>query len=393
MVRVITNILLRMSDAKEVDLDNHNPALIIDNGSGQVKAGFAGESAPCSVFPSIIGVPKYTKSLKHLNKGDEIYVGSDAFDKRGILKLSYPIEHGIVTDWNMMEKIWSHTFDHLRVDADDRNVLLTEAPRNPKRNREKMAEIMFETFNVGGLYIAIQGILSLYASGRTTGLVLDIGDGVTHTIPVYEGYGIDNAIHRFDLAGRDVTEYMQRLLEYTGHSMCSSSEKEIVRRIKEKYVYCAINIEDEAKLYKQKNMSRTYSLPDGEAIVLNDIMYQTSEVLFNPSLIGKEMLGVHEAVHDSIQQSDINIRKDLYQNIVLSGGTTMLRGFDKKLEHELNTLTSGKTKIKIISPLERKYSVWIGGSILSSLPSFEQAWVYNSEYQESGSSIIHTRCM
>jgi actin-related protein len=377
----------------ESDDFTSSPALVIDNGSGMVKAGFAGEAQPCVEFPSIIGIPKYKKSMKHLDNANTTYVGSDAYAKRGVLKLSYPIEHGIVTDWENMEHIWHHTFDQLRVDPSDRNVLLTEAPRNPKRNREKMAEIMFETFNVDGMYIAIQGVLSLYASGRTTGTVLDIGDGVTHTIPIYDGYAIENAIHRFDLAGRDVTEYMQKLLEREGLSMNTSSEKEIVRRMKERYCYCVTDIDAEAHLYKQKNMSRNYTLPDGNAITLNDVMYETPEVLFNPGLIGKEMLGVHEAVNDSIMKSDINIRKDLYSNIVLSGGTTMIKDFDKKLEHELQSIITNKIDVKIVAPRERKYSVWIGGSILAALPSFESAWIYNREYQEAGVSIIHQRCM
>jgi len=372
------------------------PALVIDNGSGMVKAGFAGEAQPCVEFQSIIGKPKYKRSMSHNLDNDDgktIYVGSDAIAKRGVLKLSYPIEHGIVTDWSNMEHIWTHTFDQLRVEPDDRNVLLTEAPRNPKKNREKMAEIMFETFNINGVYIAIQGVLSLYASGRTTGTVLDIGDGVTHTIPIYDGYAIDNAINRFDLAGRDVTEYMQRLLEVEGISMNTSSEKEIVRRMKEKFTYCVTDLDDEAQKYKTKNLSRKYTLPDGNTIVLNNVMYETPEVLFNPNLIGKEMLGVHEAVNDSIQKSDINIRKDLYSNIVLSGGTTMIKGFDKKLEHELRCIINGNTELKVIAPPERKYSVWMGGSILASLPSFDSAWILNHEYREAGPSIIHARSM
>lgn len=386
-----------------MELSDNKPALVIDNGSGMVKAGFAGEASPCVEFPSIVGVPKYKKSIKHHNNHNDhdqdhknpgvSYVGSEAYQKKGVLKLIYPIEHGVVTDWSSMQNIWRHTFDLLRVEPEDRNILLTEAPRNPKRNREKMAEIMFETFGAKGIYIAIQGVLSLYASGRTTGVVLDIGDGVSHTIPIYDGYSIDNAINRFDLAGRDVTEYMQRLLEQQGISMHTSSEKEIVRKMKEKLCYCATDLEAEAILYKSKNMTRKYVLPDGNTILVGDTMYMTPEVLFNPSLIGKEMLGVHEAVNNSILNSDIDIRKDLYSNIVLSGGTTMIRDFDKKLGHELQRIIPHNIVPKIVAPAERKYSVWIGGSILASLPSFETAWVYNSEYRESGVSIIHQRCV
>lgn len=163
-----------------------------------------------------------------------------------MLKLRYPIEHGIVTDWDDMARIWHHCFyNELRVAPSDHPCLLTEAPRNPKQNRERMTEIMFEKFDVPAYYLAIQAVLSLYSSGRTTGLVLDAGDGVTHTVPIYEGYALSHAIERNDLAGRDLTEYLRKLLNEIGLNFATSAEVETIRDIKEKHCFVALDFEEE----------------------------------------------------------------------------------------------------------------------------------------------------
>lgn len=244
--------------------EDHTP-LVIDNGSGVVKAGRGGEEAPSCVFPSIIAYPKQKGIIVGGSGEKDYYIGDEAQQKRGVCKVKYPISHGIIEDWDDMKKIWSHTFfNEIRDPPEDHPVLLTEAPLNPKTNREMMTHIMFETFEVPAMYIQIQAVLSLYAAGRTTGIVVDSGDGVTHTVPIFEGYQIPHAIDKILLAGRDLTEYMVRILKDSGHNFESSAEKETVRDMKEKLCYVAEDYEAElAKAESGSELEVSYTLPDG----------------------------------------------------------------------------------------------------------------------------------
>ncbi|XP_078400338.1 actin-1-like isoform X2 [Cetorhinus maximus] len=303
--------------------------VIIDNGSGLCKSGLVGDSLPTSVIPSIVGTFKVKGNTREASH-TEIYFGKKALAKRGSGCLKYPIERGIVTSWELLEKLWKHVYtSELHIKSKERPVLMTAAPLTSFFNREKMAEIMFECFNVPAIYVAIPATLALYASGRTRGIVLDSGFGLTDAVPIYEGYYLPDAVKRLKLAGNDITENMRRLLLESG---------------------------------------------------------------FTTSTVGLEEPGIHKLIYDSILRCDISLRKDLFSNILLSGGSTLFLGLEERLLKEIKFQVPSGLPIKVIAPPNRNNSVWMGASILTSLTAFKDMWVTSNDYRDYGPAIINKRC-
>ena len=366
-------------------------AVIIDNGSGFIKAGFAGDDTPGVVFPSVVG-----KRLNPVSAGQNTYVGDEAqaMSRQGILTISHPLENGIVTNWDDMEKIWSHTFrDQLRIDPAAQPVMLIDSALNVKANREKMVKIMFETFKVPALYVATAPVLSLYESGRSTGIVLDFGYGFGQIVPIHEGRVLSHAIHRFELTGSDLTNYLVELLTERGYAFPTLPEREIVTNIKETLCYVALDFDSEMEKGSQSTeLERYYELPDGRVITIGLGRFRCPEILFTPSLKGLNSEGIHLAAFDSIMKCDVGIRKDLYANIVLSGGTTLFPGIGTRLNREMDSLAPRSMAVEIVAPSQRRYSAWSGGSRLAASDDFEERWVTKEEYANNGYSIVHSKC-
>ncbi|KYR01481.1 actin [Tieghemostelium lacteum] len=352
--------------------------LVIDNGSGMIKAGHAGQNAPKIEFPSIVGHPK-----QHGLDLRDSYIGNDSQAKRELLSINYPIVHGIVNNWDDMEKIWFYTF-YNEFKVGGYPVLLTDSPLNPLVNREKMAEIMFEKIHTPAIYIASQAALSLYASGVTSGTVLDCGDGVTNVVPIFEGYTQNSAINSLDFAGRDLTSYLISLLNYSRFTS-DFNDMETGRDIKEKLACVALNYSGSVAT------EGSYVLPDNKTITIDFERSKCGEALFQPSLMGMQSDGIHLTTYNSIMKCDLNIRQTMFSNIVLAGGTTLLPGLSERLKKEVSAFVPTNMKVNIIAPPERKISAWVGGSMLSSHPSFQKWWVTKKEYDESGPSFIQNK--
>lgn len=355
-------------------------ATVIDNGSGMIKVGRADEDAPDKMFPNIVGRPNFSND-------DGILVGEQVAEYKERLKTSYPMSAGAVQNWDDMERIWKHAMDGKGKDP----VLLTEAARNPRVTKGKAAEIFFEKFQVSGFYVQMQDILSLYASGRTTGIMLNCGDGVTTAVPVYEGYALRHAIQRSELGGRDVTNFLQKLLRKSGYHFHSSKELEVVRGIKERRCYLSLDLEKDEEDYSEYDPA-TYKLPDNKVINIGPEKFRAPELLINPSLMDKECEGIQGVVASAIFESDLDIRKTLCTHITCSGGSSKITNFGERLLAELQQIFPLTTKLKIFAPHSRLTSAWQGGSILAGLSSFNDQWVTSAEYKESGKQAVYKKC-
>ena len=372
--------------------------VVIDNGTGYMKGGFSGENAPRSVFPTLVGTPNKGKLLTD-EKIPRI-IGQEALEKMGMSDVQYPIEKGIIKDWDDMELIWHHMlYNELRIAPEDHNMILTDIPSNAPENREKIVQRMFEKLNVPGLYISMTSVLAIYDAGRTSGMAVDSGQEITNFVPVYEGFAFPNAISKTEIGGKKLTKYLKQLLTDKKYNINTDAKELKINEIKEKYCRVSYDFENEIREAGEGgNLEEKVKLPDGEEITLETERLKCPESLFRPNflpLAEPNTKGLHDECCASIQQIDVEIRKDLYSNIILAGGNTMFEGLPERLTKEIQKLTpsAASNKVKVIALPERKYATWIGASILSSLSNFQCMWITRAEYKETGESIVHKKCL
>lgn len=379
------------------------PPIVLDQGTGFVKIGHAGNNFPEHTFPSIVGRPILRAEER---TGDveikDIMCGDEASAVRSSLQISYPMENGIIRNWEDMEHLWDYAFyERLQEDTRGKKVLLTEPPMNPLKNREKMCDMMFEKYQFGGVYVAIQAVLALYAQGLSSGVVVDSGDGVTHVIPVYESVVLNHLTRRLDVAGRDVTRHLIDLLSRRGYAFNRTADFETVRQIKEKLCYVSYDLELDAKLSRDTTtLVENYELPDGRVIRVGSERFEAPECLFQPNLVDCEQPGMGELLFNTIQSADLDVRSSLYKAIVLSGGSSMYPGLPSRLEKELKQLwltrvlhgdpsRLDKFKVRIEDPPRRRHMVFIGGAVLANIMADkDHMWISKQEWEESGAQAL-----
>uniref|UniRef100_A0AAQ4QC44 Zgc:101810 n=1 Tax=Gasterosteus aculeatus aculeatus TaxID=481459 RepID=A0AAQ4QC44_GASAC len=408
--------------------------VVCDNGTGFVKCGFAGSNFPDHIFPAMVGRPIIRSNTKVGNiEIKDLMVGDEASECRSMLEVSYPMENGMVRSWEDMLHLWDHTFGpgRLNIAPHECKILLTEPPMNPTKNREKIAEVMFEKYRFHGIYVAIQAVLTLYAQGLLTGVVLDSGDGVTHICPVYEGFSLPHLTRRLDIAGRDITRYLIKLLLLRGYAFNHTADFETVRMLKEELCYVGYNVEQEQRLALETTyLVETFTLPDGRQVRVGGERFGAPEALFQPHLVNVEGAGVAELLFNTIQAADIDLRSeppphthththtqdslsespvyllcflcraDFYKHIVLSGGTTMYPGLPSRLEREIKQLylervldgdteKLSKFRIRIEDPPRRKHMVFLGGAVLANIMKDKESfWLSRAEYEEKGPAAL-----
>jgi len=373
--------------------------IVCDNGTGFVKCGFAGANFPTAIFPAMVGRPimRYEESIDNVEIKD-IMVGDEAAKLRSMLQITYPMDNGIVRNWDDAKHVWNYTFfERLQINPKECKIMLTEPPMNPMQNREKMVQVMFEDYGFQACYIAIQAVLTLYAQGLLTGVVCDSGDGVTHIVPVYEGFSLPHLIKRLNVAGRDVTRYLIKLLLLSGYAFNRTADFETVRQIKERLCYVGCDLELEKRLaLETTTLIKKYKLPDGRVIKVGRERFEAPECMFNPGLIDCDQVGMGEMVFDTINKADMDTRAEFYNHVVLSGGSTMYPGLPSRLEKEIRDLYTQKVlkgdqeaakrfKCRIEDPPRRKHMVFLGGAVLADIMKDKQAfWMNKSEYDELG---------
>ncbi|XP_012881489.1 PREDICTED: actin-like protein 9 [Dipodomys ordii] len=370
-------------------LPTKNGAVVIDMGTSTCKVGFAGHPKPMYTVATIMGCqPKKQASTGHTEL--ETFIGEVA-RLNPELRLVQPIRSGIVVDWDAAELIWRHVLEHdLQVSPQDHPLLFSDPPFSPATNREKLVEVAFESLRSPRMYVASQSVLSVYAHGKISGLVVDTGHGVSYTVPVFQGYNLPNAIERLDLAGNHLTAFLAEMLLGSGFQL-QQQDLDTVENIKHQYCYVASDFKKQKE--SEQDCKKSLKLPDGRTVTLGKELFQCPELLFHPPEIpGLSPVGLPSMAKRSLLKVPQDLRENVARNVLLCGGSSLFAGFENRFRAELLQALPPEQQVVVLAQPNRNFSVWIGGSILASLRSFQSCWILREHYEEQGPHIVYRKC-
>ncbi|KAM9960763.1 hypothetical protein ACTFIW_009913 [Dictyostelium discoideum] len=387
------------------DINNNNNeeirnSVIIDCGSGFTKVGFSNEElTPRNEFPTIVGRTKYYEVLYGAPNKKVIFAGDEVETQKTNISIKHPIERGSIINWDDMEKLLNYSFHQvLNISCDQYPILITDSPFNSKINRERMTQLLFETYNSKLASVTNRASLSLIGSGKESAIIAHCGFGESYSVPIYQGKIITKAMSHLPLGGNDLSNYLMEFLKNRDYKFNTYNENLIVNDIKEKLGYVSLNYNmDMQKAATNISSIKEYELVDGRVISLTNELFQSTEPLFQPSLIGCESSsssvsgGIHEHIYNSFLKCDVQERIQLQNSIVITGGSTLFKGFSERLSNELSNLSPSSLKLNIFEIPDRRNLSWIGGSIFSSLSTFRQHWISLEDYDEYGPQIVNTK--
>lgn len=388
-VAVNTAKLLRNVPLPDEIATVHDNAVVIDLGTGSTRIGFSGDDSPRFEAPTV-----YSEA-----KDGTVECFSKAYRGRDTVPVNRVLERGVVVDWKGLEHLMSHVYELLNL-ANDPNapILISEAALVPNDQRERMVELLFDKVNVQSLYFAPSPVLSLFSSGRTSGMVVEMGHGTCNTVPVFEGFSLFHSVLQLDIGGTDLTSMVQRMLQGSSAKIGAAHTYEVAQYLKESH---CVALPDRAAYTvavadANKNDVVQHELPDGTVVTLGTDRYKPVEALFNPAIIGRDDLrGIQHLAVDSVMKLDDDTRPTMLSNIVLSGGTSLFRDLPERLYREVQEKMVSD-KVRVHAGTERRHAAWVGGSIFASLPTVQDMWVTKADYEEMGPdvrrSIAHRNC-
>ena len=370
-------------------MEADSQALIIDNGSGFVKLGLSQSEGPGAIVHNIAGTPKH-EGVSASGPIKQVYYANEAISKRGLLKLVHPVKNGFVTNWDYLTEIWRQGSEtELKCDPSKHPLFVTDPIKSAKVQKEKLMNLAFEKFGVPGFFVGDTGANTLFSQGKTTGLVVDIGDGCFQVVPVMDGYSLSHAASRLNFGGRDILDTLDNLLQGNGLDHGSLKSLDILRDLKEKHCYVSQDYEAELEKYSKGEADPiSYELPDGVKIDIGDAAIRCPESLFEPYVLGEEFSGVHHVVKECINKTDMSVKKTMWESVILSGGSTMFKGMQDRMKSELKKLAPGTCSVSVFASQDRQYSNWKGAAVLSELASFSTKWITRKEYEENGNKIL-----